>query len=79
MALKYARNASGTINLTLTTDAGTDSPVAIGSGSEEGLKRITGFSGKPASAFYEVKLTGDLEQVDDFRVDLRPVRRGVGV
>ena len=68
-----------TINLQIDIEAGLGSPSAIPSG--EGIIRITGRGGSPVlstTGFYDLTLTGGLEQLDVVRVDVRPKRLGVG-
>ena len=76
MVLAFDRQGAVPVGLILTRDTGTDSSVNIPSG--DGIIRITGFSGKPASDFFDIKLTDGMDRIDSFRVDLRLVKRGVG-
>lgn len=47
----------------------------------EGIVRVIGWGGKPVfstTGFYDLTLTGGIESLDAVRMDVRPIRRGVG-
>jgi hypothetical protein len=77
LVMNFERVGAGVINLTVTTDDGAQTPIAI-AGTAEGTQRITGTGGLSKSTYFDLKLTGYLQQLNAVRADLRPKRTGVG-
>jgi hypothetical protein len=78
ISMDFQRVGTSEITLTLETEDGADAAANIVSTIED-LQRIPGFNTKAASAWFDITLAGALFQLEDFRADLKPVRRGVAV
>ena len=78
IVLDWINTGTGTLKLTLVTDAGTTVSNIVDP-DDTGLTRlITTLTGLPSSNNFKLKISGIIQQINGIRLDLRPTRSGLG-
>jgi hypothetical protein len=79
IVLDWVNTGTGTLKLTLVSDAGT-TVSNITNPDDTGLTRlVTSLTSLPSSNNFKLKMSGIISQLNSVRIDLRPSRQGVGV
>ena len=68
---------TGTVTTVVTSDSTTFSAVNLPAGSGKPV-RATGLFGRPASSYFDITLQGVFSFLNGVRIDLRPIRKGLG-